>query len=620
MTDKKPGLIRRIFKFIGSILTVIRYAFSLLIVVVLFSVIGGMFVGNIQPVPEEGALYLAPQGVLVDQKSYVDPLAQVLAQGSQQNTETLVRDIVEAIDTARDDSRITHLLLDTDYMAGASLSKLQEIGAALRRFKATDKPIIAVADYFTQSQYFLAAHADEIILNPLGGVMITGFGSYRSYFKDALDKLNITMNIFRVGQYKSAVEPLMGNSMSPQVRDETGVLLNDLWQSYSSEIEDLRSLDEGSVNDYANNLHLSLEQYKGDSAALSKAAGLVDTIASRSGIHQYLIANIASEDDDVISINMDSYLSNTRLANKQISNGQNQIAVVVASGSIMDGQQPEGSIGGDTLAAIFTELREDENVKAVVLRVDSGGGSAFASEIIRDSINAIQNQGIPVVVSMSSAAASGGYWIAAEADRILAMPTTITGSIGVWGVVPTIDQSLAKLGIYSDGVGTTDIAAMIELDRPLTEQTKIIIQAGVDNIYTRFITLVANGRDSTPAEVHKIAQGRVWTGNQALANGLVDQLGDLNDAILVAAEIADLDNYQVDYRRKEMTPIEALLTGLNSNVAASLQVLGLTSNIESSISDNNLGRYAKKILAPLSLINTLNDPKHIYLYCEKCPL
>ena len=620
MTDKKPGLIRRIFKFIGSILTVIRYAFSLLIVVVLFSVIGGMFVGNIQPVPEEGALYLAPQGVLVDQKSYVDPLAQVLAQGSQQNTETLVRDIVEAIDTARDDSRITHLLLDTDYMAGASLSKLQEIGAALRRFKATDKPIIAVADYFTQSQYFLAAHADEIILNPLGGVMITGFGSYRSYFKDALDKLNITMNIFRVGQYKSAVEPLMGNSMSPQVRDETGVLLNDLWQSYSSEIEDLRSLDEGSVNDYANNLHLSLEQYKGDSAALSKAAGLVDTIASRSGIHQYLIANIASEDDDVISINMDSYLSNTRLANKQISNGQNQIAVVVASGSIMDGQQPEGSIGGDTLAAIFTELREDENVKAVVLRVDSGGGSAFASEIIRDSINAIQNQGIPVVVSMSSAAASGGYWIAAEADRILAMPTTITGSIGVWGVVPTIDQSLAKLGIYSDGVGTTDIAAMMELDRPLTEQTKIIIQAGVDNIYTRFITLVANGRDSTPAEVHKIAQGRVWTGNQALANGLVDQLGDLNDAILVAAEIADLDNYQVDYRRKEMTPIEALLTGLNSNVAASLQGLGLTSNKESSISDNNLGRYAKKILAPLNLINTLNDPKHIYLYCEKCPL
>ena len=286
------------------------------------------------------------------------PLAQILSQGSQQGNETLVRDIIEAIDTAKDDNRITHLLLDTDYMAGASLSKLQEIGSALRRFKATDKPIIAVADYFTQSQYFLAAHADEIILNPLGGVMITGFGSYRSYFKDALDKLKITMNIFRVGDYKSAVEPLMGNSMSSQVRKETGVLLDDLWKSYTSEVESLRDLDTGTLNKYANELHTSLEQYKGDSAALSKAVGLVDRITNRSGIQSYLNANIAGEDGDFNSIDMNSYLSNTRLANKETSNAQNQIAIVVASGSIMDGQQPEGSIGGDTLASIFEELRE----------------------------------------------------------------------------------------------------------------------------------------------------------------------------------------------------------------------------------------------------------------------
>ena len=447
MTEKKPGLIRRIFTFIGSALTAIRHAFSLLILVVMISVIGGMFAENLKPIPAEGALYIAPQGLLVDQKSYVDPLAQILSQGSQQSSETLVRDIIEAIDTAKDDNRITHLVLDTDYMTGASLSKLQEIGSALRRFKATDKPIIAVADYFTQSQYFLAAHADEIMLNPLGGVMITGFGSYKSYFKDALDKLKITMNIFRVGQFKSAVEPLMGNSMSTQVRDETGVLLNDLWQSYTSEIEDLRGLDAGALSDYANTLHILLDEYDGDSAALSKAVGLVDTVVNRSGIHRYLNANIAGEDDDFNSIGMDNYLSNTRLANKQVSGAQDQIAVVVASGSIMDGQQPEGSIGGDTLASIFKALREDENVKAVVLRIDSGGGSAFASEIIRDSINATRDQGIPVVVSMGSVAASGGYWIAAEVDRILATPATITGSIGVFGIVPTIDQSLASLGI-----------------------------------------------------------------------------------------------------------------------------------------------------------------------------
>ena len=620
MTEKKPSLIRRIFTFIGSALTAIRHAFSLLILVVMISVIGGMFAENLKPIPAEGALYIAPQGLLVDQKSYVDPLAQILSQGSQQSSETLVRDIIEAIDTAKDDNRITHLVLDTDYMTGASLSKLQEIGSALRRFKATDKPIIAVADYFTQSQYFLAAHADEIMLNPLGGVMITGFGSYKSYFKDALDKLKITMNIFRVGQFKSAVEPLMGNSMSTQVRDETGVLLNDLWQSYTSEIEDLRGLDAGALSDYANTLHILLDEYDGDSAALSKAVGLVDTVVNRSGIHRYLNANIAGEDDDFNSIGMDNYLSNTRLANKQVSGAQDQIAVVVASGSIMDGQQPEGSIGGDTLASIFKALREDENVKAVVLRIDSGGGSAFASEIIRDSINATRDQGIPVVVSMGSVAASGGYWIAAEVDRILATPATITGSIGVWGIVPTIDRSLASLGIYSDGVGTTDIAAMMQLDRPLTQQTKAIIQSGVDNIYTRFITLVANGRDSTPAEVHEIAQGRVWTGNQALANGLVDQLGDLNDAILVAAEIADLDDYQIDYRRKEMTPIETLITELNSNIAESLHGLGLVSGVNSSMSNNSLLRYAKKVLEPLNLINALNDPKDIYLYCDKCPL
>ena len=620
MTEKKPGLIRRIFTFMGSALTAVRHAFSLLILVVIISFLGGMFAGNLKPIPAEGALYIAPQGLLVDQKSYVDPLAQILSQGSQQSSETLVRDIIEAIDTAKDDNRITHLVLDTDYMTGASLSKLQEIGSALRRFKATDKPIIAVADYFTQSQYFLAAHADEIMLNPLGGVMITGFGSYKSYFKDALDKLKITMNIFRVGQFKSAVEPLMGNSMSTQVRDETGVLLNDLWQSYTSEIEDLRGLDAGALSDYANTLHILLDEYDGDSAALSKAVGLVDTVVNRSGIHRYLNANIAGEDDDFNSIGMDNYLSNTRLANKQVSGAQDQIAVVVASGSIMDGQQPEGSIGGDTLASIFKALREDENVKAVVLRIDSGGGSAFASEIIRDSINATRDQGIPVVVSMGSVAASGGYWIAAEVDRILATPATITGSIGVFGIVPTIDQSLASLGIYSDGVGTTDIAAMTQLDRPLTQQTKAIIQSGVDNIYTRFITLVANGRDSTPAEVHKISQGRVWTGNQALANGLVDQLGDLNDAILVAAEIADLDDYQIDYRRKEMTPIETLITELNRNVAESLHGLGLVSGVNSSMSNNSLLRYAKKVLEPLNLINALNDPKDIYLYCDKCPL
>jgi len=618
MTEKKPALFKRAFRVLGSIFTTIRNIFSFLIFGFFILAIGGMFGENLQAIPEKGALYLAPQGFLVDQKTYKDPFNQILFQDNQQNSETLVRDVVEAIDTALDDERITHLLLDTDYMAGGSLSKLEEIGSALKRF-GVEKTIIAIGDNFTQSQYFLAAHADEIMLNPLGGVMITGFGSYRSYFKEALDNLKITMNIFRAGQYKSAVEPLMGNTMSPQVRDETQHLLGDLWQFYIAEVEGLRFLETGTINDYANNLHLTLADNGGDSAALAKEIGLIDVIATRTEIIGYLNDSIPGSEGEFDSIDMDSYLANIRLNTRQSSDKENQIALVVASGTIMDGQQPEGSIGGDTLAGIFTELREDEAVKAVVLRIDSGGGSAFASEIIRDSINATRKKGIPVVVSMSGVAASGGYWIAAETDRVLAMSTSITGSIGVWGVIPTIDQSLANLGIYSDGVGTTDISAMMEIDRPLSLQTKAIFQSGVDNIYTRFLELVANGRGSTPADVHEIAQGRVWTGNQALANGLIDELGDLNDAIEVAAGLANIEDYEIDYRRKQMSPIETLLTEISGNVTESLHYLGLGSNVKTAI-PQSLRRYAKKIFGPLIMIDNLNDPRGLYLYCEDCPL
>jgi protease-4 len=553
----------------------------------------------------------------VDQKTYTDPLNQIFSQTGQQNSETLVRDVIEAIDTARDDPRITHLLLDTDYMAGGGLSKLEEIGSALQRFK-TEKPIIAVADYYSQSQYFLAAHASEIMLNPLGGVIINGFSSYRSYFKEALDKLDITVNIFRAGQYKSAVEPLMGNSMSPQVREETRILLDDLWSFYSSEIEDLRSLETGTINNYASNLHLALAENGGDTALLAKNEGLIDTIATRTEINDYLNNTIPGESDEFDSIDMVNYLKNIRVSANQRVESDNQIAVVVASGSIMDGQQPEGSIGGDTLAGIFSDLREDEKVKAIVLRIDSGGGSAFASEIIRDSINTTRAEGVPVVVSMGSVAASGGYWIAAETDRVLAMSTSITGSIGVWGVIPTIDRSLEKLGVYSDGVGTYDISSTMQIDRPLSEPAKAIIQSGVDNIYMRFLALVASGRDSTPDKIHEIAQGRVWTGNQAIDNGLIDEIGDLKDSIEVAALIAGIQDYTIAYPRKEMTPFETLITEINSNVADFLGVFGLTPKLGSLI-PNSIHYYADKILHPLKMMETLNDPKGVYLYCEQCP-
>jgi protease-4 len=576
----------------------------------------GMFAEDIQPIPDKGALYLAPSGVLVDQKTYTDPFDQILMGNSQSDSETLVRDVIEALDTARIDSRITHLLLDTDYMAGGGISKLEEISSALMRFKSSGKPIIAVGDNFNQQQYFLAAHADEILLNPLGSVSIAGFGLYNSYFKEALDKLNINMHVFRVGDYKSAVEPFLRNNMSANVKQESRELVDSLWQFYSSQVEHLRGLPDGAIDDFANNLHLKLQAANGDTSALAKQQNLVDQIATRTQMFAYLNEVLPGTDGEFDSINMKAYLNHNRLTSRTSAAAKaHKVALVVAKGSIIDGEQPEGTIGGDTLASIFARLREEDEVKAVVLRIDSGGGSAFASDIIRDAISATQKKGIPVVVSMGSYAASGGYWIAADADRVLALSTTLTGSIGVFGIVPTVEDSLAALGVYSDGVGTTDIAGMMRLDRPMTQQSEMIFQAGVDNIYTRFITLVADGRNSTPAAVHEIAQGRVWTGEKALGLGLVDQLGDLNDAIKVAADLANLAEYEVDYRRKPLTVYEQLLMEMSSNISASFTGLGINSWLP-----NSLRQQAKVILKPLQVLDTLTDPRGIYLYCDNCPL
>jgi protease-4 len=610
------GIIRRIFRFLGSIISAIRTLLGVVIFGFVLFAIAGMFADDLQPIPEKGALYLAPTGFLVDQKTYADPLEQILSQNLE--SETLVREIIEALDAAASDSRITHLLLDTDYITGAGLTKLEEISAAMRRFKESGKPIIAIADNYSQQQYYLAAHADEILLNPLGGVMITGFASYRSYYKEALDKLKINMHIFRVGNFKSAVEPYMENSMSTGVKEERRAMLDELWQFYGSQVENLRGLPTGAINDYTNNLHTKLVSANGDSAVLAKQQGLVDQVASRTHMLKYLNEVIPSTEGEFNSINLRGYLSHIRREQTTSAAAkEHRIAVVVAKGSIMDGEQPEGSIGGDTLAGIFSDLRKDDNVKAVVLRVDSGGGSAFASEVIRDAMAATRAEGVPIVVSMGSVAASGGYWIATESDRVLALSTTITGSIGVFGVIPTVEESMAALGIYSDGVSTSNISGIMQLDRAMTPQAEVLFQAGVDNIYTRFLTLVADARNSTATEVHEIAQGKVWTGEQALELGLVDQLGDLDDAIKVAAELANLADYMIDYRRKPLNVYEQFLMGMSSNVSAAMAGLGIQPT--DGWLPEVLSRQAKTLAQPLQALDRLSDPRGIYLLCEQCP-
>ena len=614
MSEKK-GFIRRFFHFVGKIVNVIRHLISLLFLVFFLIIIGGMFAGDIQKIPDKGALYLAPSGVLVDQRSYVDPLAQALSQSDQRDAETLVRDVVDALDHAQYDARITHILLDTNYLAGGGIAKLEEISSALQRFKKSGKPIIAIGDNFTQPQYFLAAHADEIILNPMGSIMLTGFSSYSNYYKEALDKLKVNMHIFRVGKYKSAVEPFMGNSMSDEARADRRDLLNSLWQYYSSQIEHLRGLPTGALDNLVDNMHLRLADANGDTASLALDQGLVDMVASRTETYQYLKQVLPTANGDFASISMPAYLNNIKLSKlNAVDKTKPLVALVVASGNILDGNQPEGTVGGDSIANIFEGINEDDRVKAVVLRVDSPGGSAFASDVIRDAIAETRNNDIPVVVSMGSYAASGGYWIATEADRVLAMSTTITGSIGVFGLVPTFEDSLKALGIHSDGVGTSPISGMMQLDQPMTPQAKMIIQSGVENVYTRFLTLVAEARETTPGEVHKIAQGRVWTGEKAVQLGLVDELGDLNQAIKKAANIAGISNYRVDYRRKELSFIEQIMMEINGNVSAAIRAMGIGSWLPQS-----LQREVDNVLKPLEMLDTLTDPNGIYLYCESCP-
>ena len=447
--------------------------------------------------------------------------------------------------------------------------------------------------------------------------MLTGFGSYSSYFKEAMDKLKINVHVFRVGKYKSAVEPFLGKGMSDEARADRLELVDSLWQFYTSRVEQLRGLPTGALNDLANNMHLRLAEENGDIAALALQQGLIDRIATRSETKAHLLQILPNSNGDFDSVPMAAYLNHMKLSSlKTVNKGRPEIAVVVASGSIIDGNQPEGTIGGDTLAEMFASIEEDNQVKAVVLRVDSPGGSAFASDVIRDSIASLQKNNIPVVVSMGSYAASGGYWIATESDKILALSTTITGSIGVFGVIPTFEDSLSAMGIYSDGVGTTNIAGMLQLNRTMTPEAKMIMQSGVEHVYTRFLTLVADARESTPSAIHEIAQGRVWTGKKALELGLVDELGDLNDAIASAATLAGVSDYKIDYRREPLSFMEQLMMEVSGNMNAAVNAMGLQNWLPIS-----LQRQLASTLKPLQFMgNHSSDPNHVYLYCENCPL
>ncbi len=612
MSSSNPGILRKIFSGLWRMLTWIRTSLAnLLFLVLILLIVVVLLPKDVSQMPEETALRIAPSGFLVDQYSYVDPLTQIIEQ-DQQQTETLVRDLVAAINSAADDTRITSLVLDLNYLQGGGLSKLQEIGRALTLFKQSGKPIYALSDAYSQEQYYLASHADDIMVHPMGAVILTGYGSYRNYFKSALEKLSLNMHVFRVGEYKDAVEPYLRDQMSEASREHNSQWLNELWASYTDDVEQQRTLAASSINDYINQLDEHLEANQGNPAETAKALSLVDHLFSHHQQKEFLIEKLGEDEEleDYQALEYEEYLS---FIKREALETSDKVGLIVAKGVILDGEQPEGSIGGDTLSQLIRDARDNDNIKALVVRVDSGGGSAFASEVIRQEMALTQQAGIPILISMGSVAASGGYWISMSADEVWATPNTITGSIGVFSAFPTIENSLEKVGISTDGVGTTELAGSLRLDRPLSPLAKNILQQSVNSIYQQFLGLVAEARQTTSAQIHAVAQGRVWTGRAAKDLGLVDELGDLNEVIAAAAERAELTDYQVFEVEKPLSPSEQFAKQL----AGELSSVSQSSLIQSSPLIELLNS-AQTQFKPLVTLLKSGDPRSVYAQCLEC--
>ena len=493
-------------------------------------------------------------------------------------------------------------------MGNAGIDQLQVIGQALGRFKTAGKKVIAAEDYYSQKQYYLASFADTVILNPMGGVDLHGFGAYSLYFKEALDKLKINYHVFRVGTFKSAIEPIIRDSMSPEARQQAETWLTSLWDSYTADISRERSLSRSMLDAYTHTPADLLRDSAGDIARLALKAGLVDKIWTRNQIEDYL-GSLAgtSSDRDYTHISSKEYLTLIGSPFEADSSSENTVGILVAQGAIMPGKQPAGMIGGDSLAALIREARKDASVKALVLRINSGGGSAFASEIIRQELLELKKSGKPLVVSMGTVAASGGYWIAADADEIWAAPTTLTGSIGIFGVIPTFENTLAGLGIRSDGVGTTPMAAGLDLSQPLSPQLNDSIQLSVEFGYRQFLSVVGKGRKIDEDRLVDIAEGRVFDGRTAQKIGLVDKLGSLQDAVKAAARLAKLgDDFKSSYIQKPRSVKDQLLEELTSKSHILLRSLAGPQSF--------LPTFLRQFSASLEKLPIFSDPRGIYAF------
>lgn len=624
MAEQKSGMVRSFFRFIYHAFCWIRNS----VLNLLFLVIFGIFIAALIKeedglvITEKSALVLDITGALVEEKTWVDPVSQAITEGTggkEEDPEVLVRDVVKVVREATGDKRIQLIVLRLEDMSSGSMDKLQTIGTELEKFKAAGKKIYATGSYYTQSQYFLASYADVININPMGSVLLEGFGSFPMYYKDALEKLKISTHVFKVGTYKSAVEPFTRNDMSPEAKEANKAWLDELWANYKEQVAQRRGF---AVDNFDETYARLLERVKaanGDMTQYALDAKLVDSVKSRQELRTEII-NLVGEDKEHHTFNQvsfDDYLALVQPKHPVVNPLTDKVALVVARGSIIDGRAKAGTIGGESTADLLRKAREDDKVKAVVLRVDSGGGSAFASEMIAEEIRALKAAGKPVVASMGAVAASGGYWISAPADEIYAAPTTITGSIGIFALFHTAENVMNTIGVNVDGVGTTELAGLsagVPLFKGLRPEAAELLQSGINHGYDQFLTHVASNRNMEKSAVDKIAQGRVWTGRKALELGLVDKLGTLEDAIAAAAQKASLKQYDVQVIEQDLSQQEQLMQNL-FGAAAKAGLLPASITERSAFSS-----VVHRVEQQYKVLTTFNDPNGIYSVCFSCAI
>ena len=567
-------------------------------------------------VPQNVALVLTPKGALVEQLSG-DPIDRAIAKArGLQQQEVLVKDLIDTIHVAKDDDRIALLVLDLEGLSGGGLSKLQDIADEIILFKASGKKVIAFGDGFTRSQYYLAAHADEIYMHPMGFVYIDGYSRYMPYYRTAIENLSIDFNVWTVGEYKSFVEPITRDGMSDDDREAASEYLGALWNAYQADVTAARGLNGSALQRYADNAVELLKEANGDSARMALDYGLVDELLAQDEINARLKALVGGNEEDAnadnfSSIGHDFYLRAIQRNGMELA-AENSVGVIVASGVILDGSQAPGTIGGDSTAALIRRATNNDQVDALVLRVDSSGGSAFASEVILRELEVFQESGRPLVVSMGSVAASGGYWISMSANEIWASPTTLTGSIGIGATLPTFQRSLNRLGINVDGTGTTAIAGQLDPMRELGPELVSIIGQSIQHGYDQFVSKVARHRDKSVEAIDEVARGRVWIATDAQDHGLIDHLGNLGDAIASAAELAGLENdqYEVIYLEKRLEFTERIALQLAISFSPLIDVLGLDVTFPFEFQ-----QLVGALVEPFKMLDRLNDPRDIYAYC-----